>query len=205
VRGTQALIATYAGAAKEAVALARSGQTLVHRDSVQYVRLAAHEGRALARQGDQDGTRDAFARAEQAAAALPARPTGSILSFDTPYLPFYAGTAYGWLDEPATARRYAAEAIRLCNAAPEDWPVARALARIDLAATYIEDDCRQACAVAHQALDIYDHDRPVDPILRRAAELSARMADHRSLPEVVELDDRRRALRPPGRPARAGA
>ncbi len=202
VRGTQAMIATYGGAAQEAVALARSGQTLVHRDSVQYVRLAAHEGRALARRGDLEGTRDAFARAEQAVAAPPDKPTGSILSFDAPYLPFYAGTAYGWLGEPTSARKYAMEAIRLCDAAPADWPVARALARIDLAGTYAElDDYEQACAVAGDALDIYEQQRPVDPILRRAAELSGRMAGHRTLPEVVEFEERRQALRPPGQPA----
>lgn len=203
VRGTQAMIATYAGAAQEAVALARSGQTLVkgRRASVQYVRLAAHEGRALARRGDLKGTRDAFARAEQVAGKLDDKPTGSILSFDTPYLPFYAGTAYGWLGESTLARQYAVEAIRLCDAAPADWPVARALARIDLAGTYVaQDDCEKACAVAMEALDIHDRQRPVDPILRRAAELSGRMAGHGTLPEVVEFEERRRALRSPGQP-----
>jgi tetratricopeptide (TPR) repeat protein len=169
------------------------------RGSVQAVRLAAHEGRALARCGDRAGTQDAFARAQQARTVLDEAPTGSIFSFDSPYLPFYAGTAYSWLSDPQATRRSACEAIALCDSAPQDWPVARALARIDLATAYMKlKDVERAVALGHQALDIYEQERSVDPILRRAAQLSDQLATHGSVPQVAGFEERRAALRSPG-------
>jgi len=76
--------------------------------------------------------------AEMAFGNLVQKPTGSIFSFDHPYLPYYAGTAYVWLEEPKLAQESAEQAIALCDGAPADWPVARAMARIDLAVSLVQ-------------------------------------------------------------------
>ncbi len=191
VRGTQMMVAVYTGRAHEAVALVRPGLEAAPTGSTAAVRLAAQAARAHARLGDRDGTDAALADARNAADALVERPDRSIFSFDLPYLPFYAGTSYVWLGQAEAARTHAQEAIALCDAAPANWPVARALARIDLAtALTLQGEPDQACRVAVEALRIHTEERTVALVPQRTAEPSEVMRPHRALPAVRDLNER---------------
>lgn len=119
--------------------------------------------------------------------------TRSFFSFDAPYVPYYAGTTYVWLGETARARIWANEAIELCDADPDLWPVARTSARVDLAVALAQTGEHDgAVAVGAEAVDIWAA-RPTDPARRRIEELIAAM---RPLiePSVIELRERWRCL-----------
>jgi len=193
--GTRALIATYAGLPSEAVRCAQAGHPFAREGSTAAVRLAAQEARAYARMGDHRGTDDAMRRAERACERLSEQATCSIFSFDSPYLPFYAGTCYVWLSRPERARECAAQAIALCDTAPASWPVTRALARIDLAMSLVQQGHPdRAAEVGTEALGIYESERRVNMIVQRADELSTTMASYRSLSIVREFNERLRSI-----------
>ncbi|MGH3853106.1 MAG: tetratricopeptide repeat protein [Pseudonocardiaceae bacterium] len=134
-----------------------------------------------------------MSRAEQAVDARSEPETRSFFSFDTPYVPYYAGTAYVWLGETARARTCASQAIELCDADPVLWPVARTSARIDLAVALIQTGEHDgSAAVGSEAMDIWA-ERPTHPAGRRIEELLAAMRPFTE-PCVVELRERWRCI-----------
>ncbi|MGH3830287.1 MAG: tetratricopeptide repeat protein [Pseudonocardiaceae bacterium] len=193
VRGTQAQIALYAGDPREAVTFAQAGREIAPIGSASLVRSCALETRAHARCGDLAEAEHALSRAEQTVDARSEPETRSFFSFDTPYVPYYAGTAYVWLGETARARTWASQAIELCDADPVLWPVARTSARIDLAVALTQTgDHDGATAVGSEAMDIWAQ-RPTHPAGRRIEELLAAMRPFTE-PCVVELRERWRCI-----------
>lgn len=189
IRGTQAMVATYTGRAAEGVCYAQMGQQVAAPGSSAKARLAAQEMRAHAKQGNGAGAEDAMRRAEEAMAALTEEPTGSIFSFDRPYLPFYSGTSYVWLGDSANARKRSEEAIALCDAEPDDWPVARGLARIDLATALAwQREPDEACRVGAEAAEISSK-RRIDLVVRRSGDLRRALAPYSARPAVRDLTD----------------
>ena len=130
-----------------------------------------------------------MSRAEQALAARSEPQTGSFFSFDAPYLPYYAGTAYAWLGETACARTWASQAIELCDGNAVSWPVARTNARVDLAVALAQaGEHDGAAAVGTEAVDIWA-ERPTHPARRRVEELLTALRPF-TQPCVVELRER---------------
>lgn len=171
VRGTQAQVALYAGDPREAVAFAQAGSEVAPVGSAASFRACALEARALARTGDRAATDRGFLRAEQALDARTDTQVGSLFSFDAPYLPYYAGTAYGWLGDGPCARAWATQAIELCDADPKAWPVARTSARIDAAVALVRSgDLDSAIATGCDAIEIWSQ-RPTQPAKQRIEEL----------------------------------
>jgi transcriptional regulator with XRE-family HTH domain len=184
IRGTQAMMATYTDRADEGVRYAQMGQRFARAGSTASIRLAAQEMRACARLGDRRSAENAMQRAQEAMAALTEEPTRSIFSFDRPYLPFYAGTSYVWLENAGNAQNWSQEAIRLCDAEPADWPVARALARIDLATSFAwQREIEEACRIGAEAAEIASK-RRVNLVARRSNDLRRALAPHHALPVV---------------------
>jgi hypothetical protein len=105
---------------------------------------------------------------------------------ETLIVPFYAGTAYAWLGgQPRRVEEYAERTLALCDAAPAAWPVTRALARLDLATARIAQGAPDAAArLGWEILDIYENERQVALILRRAGELREALSTHTSAPDV---------------------
>jgi hypothetical protein len=130
-----------------------------------------------------------LSRAEQALATRSEPQTASFFSFDAPYLPYYAGTAYAWLGETARARMWARQAIELCDGDPVSWPVARTSARVDLAVALAQaGEHDGAAAIGTEAVDIWA-ERPTHPARRRVDELLAVLRPFNQ-PCVVELRER---------------
>jgi hypothetical protein len=186
VWGTRAMIETYCGDAREAVRCTEVGQRLTRRGSSAAVRLPAQAARAFGRLGDEANLQVALEDAEKAFSDLDEVPTGSILSFDAPYLPFYAGTAYAWLGgRPRRVEEYAERTLMLCGATPTAWPVTRALARVDLATARIAQGAPDVAAhLGSEVINIYENERQVTLILRRAGELRTGLASHTSIADV---------------------
>jgi transcriptional regulator with XRE-family HTH domain len=194
-RGTQAMIAVYAGHPEGAVAFCEAGRHVAPEGSATVVRLRAQQARAYARMGERASFERAMAAAETAFSDLSQEPTGSILSFDHPYLPFYAGTAYVWLKEPKLAQASAEAAIALCDGAPADWPVARVMARIDLAASLVQQgELEGAGRIGAEALEICASGRRTNPIAKRFAELLKSFKQSKGV--FHDLEDQCRALLP---------
>ncbi|MCL9760157.1 transposase [Frankia sp. AiPa1] len=195
VRGTQAMIAFYTGDAADALRYALAGLDVAPRNSFLQTRLLAQQGRAHARLGDADGVSVAFARAEDSFESVTEKASHSIFSFDYPYLPFYAGTAYTALSRPEKARTFAQQAVTLCDAAAANWPVARALARVDLALAAVrQKEPDRACAVTVEALEICATERPVDLIVRRTGEVVRELRPYQELSAVRDLYERQTNL-----------
>ncbi len=195
VWGTQAMIAFYAGDAVDALRYALAGLDIAPRNSFVHTRLLAQQGRAHARLGDADGVSVAFARAEDAFESVTEKASHSIFSFDYPYLPFYAGTSYTALAKPKKAQTFAQQAVTLCDAAAVNWPVARALARVDLALAAVrQNEPDRACAVTAEALEICATQRPVDLIIRRTGEVVREMQPYQAMPSVRDLRERQANL-----------
>lgn len=189
VRGTQAQIALYAGDPREAVSFAQAGRRVAPIGSAALVRACALEARAQARRGDLVEAECALSRTEQTLNVRIEPEIGSFFSFDAPYVPYYAGTAYLWLGETTRARVWAGHAIELCDADPALWPVARTSARIDLAVALVQaGEHNGATAVGGEAMDIWT-ERPTHPARKRIEELLAVL---RPFDEtcVVELRER---------------
>jgi hypothetical protein len=176
VRGTQSLIALYTGRPREALDLARAGQAFATSSAVANVRLPAHEARAAARLGDRRATDAALDRAYRAFESLADEEKArSIFGFEETYLPFYAGTCYAWLNEPAKTQEYAPQVIATYDAATgaDRSPGDQALARIDLATSFLQQrDVEEACRVGSTALDSYAA-FPIESVARRSRELGA--------------------------------
>ncbi len=95
-RGTQAMVGVYDGHPQEAVVFCETGRQVVPEGSATAVRLWAQEARAYARMGERAHAERAMGATEMAFGNLVQKPTGSIFSFDHPYLPYYAPLTYGW-------------------------------------------------------------------------------------------------------------
>lgn len=194
VRGSQALFATFSERPEQAVALAQAGQRVAPPDSAVAVRLLAQEGRAHARSGDREAAVAAIGLAEDTFARMVDQPTHSIFSFSAPYLPFYAGTCFLWLGQARLTQAHAERAISLCDLAPQDWPVARVLARFDLASGLIQQgEPEHACEVGAQALHLAGQ-RLTQPVRDQARRLHAVLAPLRALAAVRDLHERFRML-----------
>ncbi|MGH3940065.1 MAG: hypothetical protein ACRDTG_15815 [Pseudonocardiaceae bacterium] len=99
---------------RDAVIFAQAGRRIAPTGSAALVRSCALEARTQARRNDLTETERVLSRAEQVLNVRSEPQTGSFFSFDAPYLPYYAGTAYAWLGETAQARNWASQAIELC-------------------------------------------------------------------------------------------
>ena len=189
IRGTQAQIALYAGDPREAVAFARAGRQVAPKGSAAMFRACVLEARAQARSGDDVAMEHAFSRAGRVLDARLEPQTGSFFSFDAPYLPYYAGTAYVWLGKATLARAWASQAIELCDADPLAWPVARTSARVDIAIALAQiGELDGAATAGAEALDIWAR-RPTHPARRRIEELLAVLQSFTE-PCVTELKER---------------
>jgi len=83
----------------------------------------------------------------------------------------------------------AEQAIKMFDAAPADWPDARVIARLDLAAALLQlQEVEDACAVGAEALGIYASGRRCFAF-RRAAELHSALKEHGNRPAVREFDE----------------
>jgi len=90
------MVGVYDGHPQEAVVFCETGRQVVPEGSATAVRLWAQEARAYARMGERAHAERAMGAAEMAFGNLVQKPTGSIFSFDHPYLPYYAPLTYGW-------------------------------------------------------------------------------------------------------------
>ncbi|MFD7161296.1 helix-turn-helix transcriptional regulator [Kribbella sp. NPDC059898] len=144
VRGTQALIAEWTDNYNEAVSFARDGQRYALGE--QMVRLAAIEGRSLARIGDAEGAVHAVVRAARArdTAGDPDEvgELGGILTFPAAKQLYYAGSTLSLVGRHADAEKAAREAISLYETgSPAERSYGdEALARVDVAAARLADD-----------------------------------------------------------------
>lgn len=194
VRGSQAMFATFYDRPDAAVALAQAGQQIAPRGSAAAVRLLAQLGRASARTGDRHGATAAMGQAEEAFEQMVDTPNHSIFSFSAPYLPFYAGTSFLWLGQARRAQAVAEQAIVLCDAEPQDWPVARVLARFDLATCFVQqNELEWACSVGGQALTLA-RQRLTEPVRRQARLLQTALEPYAALAPVRDLGEQFRSL-----------
>jgi hypothetical protein len=196
-QGTQAMVAVFDGHPKEAVAFSEAGRQVAPEGSATAVRLWAQEARACAWMGERANAERAMGAAEIAFSNLLQKPTGSIFSFDRPYLPYYGGTVYTWLQEPKRAQECAEQAIILCDGAPADWPVARVMARIDLATSLAQQgELEGAGRLGAEALEICASGRRTDPVAKRLAGFLKASKQHRDVSVFRDLEDQFRALFP---------
>lgn len=188
--GTRTMVALFFGQAEKAARYAQSACEASVPATPIAARAAAQEARAWARLGDTKRAERALGLAQELFSRLPHVPEPGIFSFQAPYLPFYAGTAYIWLDQPARAERNARDALAQCDLEPEQWPVARVSARFDLAiALARQGEVDEACAVAAEALHLVSA-RPTEPARQRAVELISSLSPHRELSAVREMKER---------------
>jgi transcriptional regulator with XRE-family HTH domain len=197
VRGTQSMIALYTGRPREALALARAGQAFATSSPIAKVRLPAHEARAAARLGDRRATDNALDRAHRAFGSLTGEAKAhTIFGFEETYLPFYAGTCYLWLHDPAKTQEHTSLVITSYETATgaERSPGDQALARIDLATSYLQQrEVEEACRVGSTALDIYS-EFPIESVARRSHELGSTLEPWTDVPAAQDFKDRLAAI-----------
>ena len=93
------------------------------------------------------------------------------------------------------ARESAEQAIALCDGAPADWPVARVMARIDLAASLVQQgELEGAGRIGAEALEICASGRRTDPMAKRFAELLKGLNQSRGV--FHDLEEQCQALLP---------
>jgi transcriptional regulator with XRE-family HTH domain len=186
VRGAQSMLALYDGRVEAALRLARAGYTLAPGPLARAQLASWGEARALARMGDRRGALEAIARGSRAiASAQRDRSPGGVFSFSAGELEQYCGTACLWLELPKKAKQHVERALEL-----RDTPAARAMARLDLAAAQGQLGYPgEASQIAAEVLEM-PGDYLIDPIMRRATELSVALGPHRSLAPVRDFDER---------------
>jgi tetratricopeptide (TPR) repeat protein len=190
VRGTQMMASVFAGAPQQATGYGLLDERFTGNATAINVRAIAQEARAWARIGDKHRAKRTLETARDLFHALPTDPEPGIFSFQAPYLPFYAGTIYIWLDEPEESAINAQAAVELCDADPDQWPVARVSARLDLAiASARRGEIDRACAVGGEALTLA-HARPSAPTRQRAVELLNELSPHSGRAEVKDVEER---------------
>jgi len=188
--GTQAMLALFTGDPARAVHLAEAGRAAGGTDSVFTARAIAQSARAWARLGDAARAERALEDAGDIIDGLQDSPGTGVLSFQPPYLPFYAGTAWMWLDQPRRAEVNARAAIQACDQAADDWPVARVCARFDLGVALARQGAvDEACAVGAEALALVV-DRPTVPTRQRAREYGVALLPYRQVAAVQDVQER---------------
>jgi transcriptional regulator with XRE-family HTH domain/tetratricopeptide (TPR) repeat protein len=185
-RGAQSMVALYGGRVEAALHLARAGYAFAPSPLARAQLASWGEARALARMGDRRGALEAIGRGGRAIeSARQDRGPGGVFSFSAGEFEQYCGTACLWLDLPKQAKRHVERAFQL-----RDTPAARAMARLDLAAAQSQLGYPgEASQIAAEVLRM-PGDYLIDPIMRRASELSAALGPHRSLAPVRDFDER---------------
>jgi transcriptional regulator with XRE-family HTH domain/tetratricopeptide (TPR) repeat protein len=196
VRGAQSMVALYDGSPAQALRLARQGQALAPGPLARAQLASWGEARALARMGDRRGALEAIARGSRDIESSDgdggpdgrAGP-GGMFSFSAGEFEQYCGTACLWLGLPEQAKRHVERAFEL-----RDTAAAKAMARLDLAAASSQLGYpAEASQIAAQVLEM-PGDYLIDPIVRRASELSVALGPHRSLAAVRDFDERLASL-----------
>ena len=186
VRGAQSMVALYDGRIEAALRLAREGQGFAPNPLARTQLASWGEARALARMGDRRGVLEAVARGSRAVeSAHDDRGLGGVFSFSAGEFEQYCGTACLWLDLPKQAKRHVERALEL-----RDTAAAKAMARLDLAAA--QGQLGYPAEASQMAVEVLDMpgEYLIDPIVRRASELSAALGPHRSLALVRDFDER---------------
>jgi transcriptional regulator with XRE-family HTH domain len=190
VRGTQAMVAVYGDRPDEAVQFSQAGRRVAPTGSATVARLWGQELRAYAQMDERGPAEHAMAEGERAFDGLLQEPNVSIFSFDRPYLPFYTGTAYVWLQQPTQVQECAGQAIALCDAAPADWPITRVLTRVDLAiALGQQSQPDGAGKLGMEALHICPSSQRTAPMRTRFAELLSTLKPHHDVSAVRDLEE----------------
>ncbi len=190
VRGAQSMVALYGGRVETALRLAREGQGFAPSPLARAQLASWGEARALARMGDRRGVLEAIARGSRAIeSAQEHRGLGGVFSFSAGELQQYCGTACLWLDLPKKAKQHVEQALEL-----RDTPAARAMAFLDLAAAQSQLGYpAEASQIAAEVLEM-PSEYLIDPIVRRASELSSVLEPHRSLAPVRDFEERLTSL-----------
>jgi transcriptional regulator with XRE-family HTH domain len=198
-RGAQSMVALYDGRTEAALRLARAGQAAAPSALVRAQLASWGEARALARMGDRRGVLEAIARgSREVESSQQDRSPGGLFSFSAGEFEQYCGTACLWLALPQQAKQHVGRAFQL-----RDTPAARAMARLDLAAAQSQLGYpAEASQIAAQVLQM-PGDYLIDPIMRRARELSAALKPHRSLAAVHDFDEQLASLLSSGNRRRA--
>jgi hypothetical protein len=136
--------------------------------------------------GDRRGVLEAIARGSRAIEqAGERRGPGGVFSFSAGEFQQYCGTACLWLELPRKAKQHVEQAFAL-----RDTPAARAMARLDLTAAQGQlGEPGEAAEMASQVLEM-PGEYLIDPIVRRASELSGVLEPHRSLATVRDFNER---------------
>ncbi len=190
-RGTQSLIARFAGDYSTALAYAHAGLSAAGSGSGA-VRLLCGVAQCSANLGDRDGARAALAAADRMRVAV-RRDDPGVFGFSLAKQLYYSASSLVWLSEPGDAR----EAIRAARSAVEVWasgPQAeRSLDDEALAHVY-------AATAAAQLADVDQADDWLEPILglpedRRISWIRKRMVRVADLLSTRRLRGSRQAAR----------
>jgi transcriptional regulator with XRE-family HTH domain len=190
VRGAQSMVALYDGRVRDALRLARQGQASAPAPLARAQLASWGEARALARMGDRRGVLEAIARGSRAIQSSHGdQGPGGVFSFSAGEFEQYCGSACLWLGLPKQAKQHVERALEL-----RDTAAAKAMARLDLAAAQRQLGYpAEASQMAMAVLEMPD-DYLIDPILRRASELSVALGPHRLLAHVRDFDERLASL-----------
>jgi transcriptional regulator with XRE-family HTH domain len=190
VRGAQSMVALYDGRVQDALRIARQGQAFAPGPLARAQLASWGEARALARMGDRRGVLEAIARGSRAIqSSQDDQSPGGVFSFSAGEFEQYCGSACLWLGLPKQAKQHVERALEL-----RDTAAAKAMARLDLAAAQRQLGYpAEASQIAMAVLEM-PGDYLIDPILRRASELSVALGPHRSLAQVRDFGERLTSL-----------
>jgi hypothetical protein len=190
----RSILPAYHGDPAAALALIQQGQAFAGQavTATRRAWLAAMEAKAHAGLGDSWACSEALGQATDAIEnAGPAENRLGTDFFDVPRLLAFKGTCALLLHQPGAARAVLAEGLAL---RPPSDVKGRSLARLDLAATYVQErEPEQAHATALEALSIPPQYR-VGPILQRARQVQADLAPWSDERPVRDLADQLRAI-----------
>ncbi|GAA0215500.1 hypothetical protein GCM10009527_009200 [Actinomadura nitritigenes] len=182
---------------RAAITLSRGAQEIAPRDGSAFIQATAQEGRAWARLGDGQRTREALARVERLVEPLPMpdRPEHHF-RYDPAKSDAYTATTLAWIGDPA-AEPYARGVLARLErpAAGPARPRRAVSARLDLALALLAAD--QPDEAAATALEAVTSGRLVPSNYWRAAEVLTAV-EERHIPEAVELNEAYRELCAPG-------
>jgi hypothetical protein len=188
------ILPAYDGDPAGALALIQQGQAVAGHavTATRRAWLAAMEAKAHAGLGDARACDDALGRGADAIERAEASENRLGTDFfDRPRLLAFKGTSALLLHQPKAARAALAEGLAL---RPPSDVKGRSLARLDLAAAYVQErEPEQAHAAALEALSIPPQYR-VGPILQRARQIQADLAPWSEERQVRDLADRLRAI-----------
>lgn len=142
------------GDCRRAVALAQAAQRAAPAGGSAVIQATAQEGRAWARLGDGQQTRDALSRTEALVSPLPDPDTPEHhFRYDPAKADAYIATTLAWLGDPAAAR-YARQVLARLEPGPDGpgRPRRAASARLDLALALTGTDPAEAASAALDAV-----------------------------------------------------